>query len=335
MYESEFTSERREKQNGGAKELHFHLRRIPSEIRSTSALQVRIAYRSRRYEHFIKSQGDDCLFSSALPKGQSNSGEMGKGANLDPYEIRREFESIDIDRPEIVARFLDEAGRFWPWETVRLSQIKEWRELFRWLRIDRDEAEKTREGEKAWNAATSYDLATWCKDGFFSISGLQFTQDRHTPEAWKRYGASMHFKKKASWDIEKLAALRSFAVDPERAGAGSQVKLQWYDPEGWLPRQKGMPPESQEERRKGVSKGPLEPYLRIDALNILEAIAATIYADRLNGQRFGKCKYCEKIFKINSDHGQQFCPAPLHLQSSPCKNAFLQHRRRARARKET
>jgi uncharacterized C2H2 Zn-finger protein len=145
----------------------------------------------------------------------------------------------------------------------------------------------------------------------------------------------MHFQKKASWDIEKLAALRSFALDPERAGAGAQVKLQWYDPEGWLPRQKGMPPESQEERRKGVSKSPLEPYLKIDALNILEAIAATIYVDRLNGERFGKCKYCGGIFKIESDHGQQFCPSPPYLSSSPCKNAYMQHKRREKMRKES
>jgi hypothetical protein len=306
----------------------LNLAGFQSEIRCTSALQVRIAYRSPCYKHFITSQGDDWIFSTYSPGGQSNTGEKSEETNLDPYAIRRKFEAIDVDRPDIVARFLGEAGRFWPWERIRLSQIKEWREFFRWLRVDPDEAKKTPKGEKAWGAATSL------KDSFFAILGLEFTRDRHTPEIWKRYGASMHFKKKASWDIEQLAALRSFALYPERAGAGSQLKLQWYDPEDWLPQQKGIPPEDWEERHKKTPKGRLEPYLRIDALNILEAIAATIYADRLHGQRFGKCKYCGRIFKIESDHGQQFCPRPVRLQSSPCKNAFLQHQRREKARKE-
>ena len=135
-------------------------------------------------------------------------------------------------------------------------------------------------------------------------------------------------------DHETLAALRRFALYPQEAGRGSQLKLQWYDPVDWLPQQKGVPPEDWEERHKKAPKGRLEPYLRIDALNILEAIAATIYADRLHGQRFGKCKYCGNNFKIESDHGQQFCPRPVHLHSSPCKNAFLQHQRREKARKE-
>jgi hypothetical protein len=61
----------------------------------------------------------------------------------------------------------------------------------------------------------------------------------------------------------------------------------------------------------------MEPYLRIEALYILEAIAATIYADRVHGLRNGKCKQCLKLFKIESDHDQKFCPAPAHLKEQP------------------
>jgi hypothetical protein len=306
----------------------LNLAGFQSEIRCTSALQVRIAYQSPRYEHFIRSQGDDWLFTFALRKGQWNSGEMRESTNLDPYAIRRKFEAIDVDRPEMVARFLSEAGRFWPWESVLLSQFKEWREFFRWLRIEPDQAKKTPEGEKAWNTATLYE------NSFFAVSDLGFTRARYPLEASEKMKGSEHWRRIVLQDRETLAALRGFALYPQEAGGGSQVRLHLYDPEDWLPQQKGIPPEDWEARRKKAPKGRLEPYLRIDALNILEAIAATIYADRLHGQRFGKCKYCGGIFKIESDHGQQFCPRPVNLHSSPCKNAFLQHQRREKARKE-
>jgi hypothetical protein len=75
--------------------------------------------------------------------------------------------------------------------------------------------------------------------------------------------------------------------------------------------------------------------------NILEAIAATIYADRAHGLRYGKCKHCGKLFKFESDHDQEFCPAgkrkalnkptsrsaPL-LVKSYCGSAYAQKKRR-------
>jgi hypothetical protein len=299
-----------------------------SENRCTSALQVRIEYRSPRYEHSIKAQGDDWLFSSALRKGRSNSGEVAEGTNLDPYPIRKEFEAVDVDRPESVARFLDEAGRFWPWEGVLLSQFKEWREFFRWLRIEPDQAKKTPEGEKAWKTAMLNE------NSFFAVSDLKFTRARYPPNISERLKGSEHLRRIELRDHETLAGLRRFAVYPQEAGGGSQLRLGRYPPEDWLPLQKGMPPEAWEEAPNKSPKGRLEPYLRIEAFNILEAIGATIYADRLNGETFGKCKHCGGIFKITSDHGQQFCPRPVYLSSSPCKNAFLQHQRREKARKK-
>jgi hypothetical protein len=306
----------------------FNLAGFQSEIRSTSALQVRVAYRSPRCEHFIRLQGDDWLFTFAVGKRQWNSDETRESTNLDPYQIRNEFEAIDIDRPEMVARFLSEAGRFWPWESVLLSQFVEWREYFRWLRIEPDQAKKAPEGEKAWNTATLN------KSSFFAVSDLEFTRARYPLGLSEKLKGSLHWQNVVSQDHQRLAALRRFALYPQDADGGSQVRLHWYDPEDWLPQHKGIPPEDWEGRHKKTSKGRLEPYLRIHAVNILEAVAATIYADRLDGQRFGKCKHCGKIFKIESDHGQQFCPTPARLQSSPCKNAFLQRRRRDKARKE-
>ena len=211
----------------------FNFVGFQSEVRSTSALQVRIAYRPPRFEHLIRSQGDDWLLSFDLRKGRSNSGQTREGKNLDPYAICKEFEAIDLDRPEVVARFLDEAGRFWRWETVRLSQIAEWRDFFRWLRMEPDEAKKTPEGEKAWNTAS---LA---RNSFFSVSDLEFTRGRFPPGALSKMERSESWKDLVQDDHEKLSALRRFALYPASPNFGNQVRLHWYDPSDWLPQQRG------------------------------------------------------------------------------------------------
>jgi hypothetical protein len=90
------------------------------------------------------------------------------------------------------------------------------------------------------------------------------------------------------------------------------------------------------ERRNTASKGKgakYEPFLRIEAQYILEAIAATIYVDKAQRLKHGQCKHCGKIFEIKSGHGQEFCPPPtrprgLEIKTSPCKNAYLQQQRR-------
>ena len=120
--------------------------------------------------------------------------------------------------------------------------------------------------------------------------------------------------------------LRSFALYPGE----DRVANRWYEPKDGRTPEEGIvrPNMASDSIRAGYKQFEL-----IKVRNTLEAIAATIYADREHGKRHGKCKYCGKIFLIESGHGQEFCPPParppgLEIKTSPCKNAFLQQQRR-------
>jgi hypothetical protein len=289
-----------------------------SQDRTVQALPLRIDYQSPRYEHFMRPAGDDWLLCFSVMKGKWNSGRRRETTNLDPYTVRDAFEAVGS--AEEAARFLGESGRFWPFESVYWSQFREWQAFFRWLRLEPSKANESAEGKRAW------DTAAGLGNSFFSQTDAEFSRSRFPEDAIEEIGPD-RWREIQIEDRRILFHLRCFAVDPARRGEGNQVSINWYDPkdrhaqEDWKSR-KGKP-----------SKGAIfEPYLRIDALNVIEAVAATIFADRVDRRKFGKCEHCGRIFKIESDHGQKFCPAPPHLGSSPCKNAFLQHERRMNER---
>jgi hypothetical protein len=285
-----------------------------SEARSISALPVRIDYQSHRYEHFMRPVGDDWLLCFSQAKGQWNSGTIRETTNLDPYAIRDAFDSVET--AEEATRFLSECGRFWKFEQLLWSQFREWKSFFQWMRLDPKQACKTPEGKRAW------DTAGGLGNSFFGQTDAEFSRSRFPSDAIEEIGPA-RWREIEIEDRHSLYDLRRFALHPIRAHEGSQVSLSWYDPKDT------NAPEDWKARRKRIAKGTgLEPFMRVEALCIIEAIAATLFADRADGLRYAKCKQCRRLFKIESDHGQQFCPAPSHLKSSPCKNAYLQHERR-------
>lgn len=290
-----------------------------SQTRTIQALPIRIDYQSPRNEHFLRQRGDDWLLCSSELEGRRNSEKMHETTNLDPYAVRDEFETIESEKEAV--RFMCESGRFWPFHNVLWSQFREWQTFFRWLRMEPVEAKKELEGKKAW------DTAAGLGNSFFAQPDAEFTRSRFSTEAIEDYGPEQ-WREIQIKDRHTLFFLRRFALQPERPGEGNRVSINWYDPSD------EHSPEDWKARRKATKKGALfEPFLHVEALNVLEAVAATIFADRANGTRFGKCKHCGKLFKIESDHGQMFCPAPSHLQTSPCKNAHVQFERRQNEKK--
>jgi hypothetical protein len=296
-----------------AEEDKMSLAGFQSERRTIDALPMRIDYQSPRYEHFLRPKESDWLLSFALIKGQYNQGEIRPTTNLDPYAIRKAFEAVET--AEGAVRFLSEAGEFWPWQTVLWSQFQEWQEFLSWLRVDRREAILTPRGKKAWRTAEGHE------DGFFTGTDKDFTRERFRGAKMP----SLALRENERQDHSTLWNLRRFALFAGTAGIDSRLSLSWYDPSD------KHAPEDGQSRRKVASKRTgtrLEPFLRLEARNVLEAVAATIYLDRAHRLRHGKCKYCGRLFEIQSDHGQQFCPPPARLNSSPCKNAYLQKERR-------
>ncbi len=284
-----------------------------SEERTLEAVRIRIDYQTPRYKFFPRPKGNDALLSPMR-------GTHRETTNLDPYEVRRRFEAVNCS--EGAASFLSEAGRFWIWEEVLWSQFQEWQEFFKCLRLSRKTAMKKKEGKKAWLTAEGFD------NQFFTVTDREFTHARF-------HGAELpleNLRKNELQDQKALRGLRGFALDIGQNPDDSHVALAWYSPKD------GIPPEDWESASRAFQKGKSRsteraPYLRIEARYILEAIAATIYADKAQRLKHGECKKCGRIFEIASDHGQEFCPVPetgpqSHLKTSPCKSAFIQHERR-------
>ena len=286
--------------------------------RTTSALRIRIEYQPSLYEHFMRPYGKDRLFIRS--RKEERTGVTWEGdtltvrdlPNLDPYAIRDAFESIET--PEEALRFFGESGPFWGWRTILWNQFQDWQQFFKWLRLPPDVAQKSPEGRRARDSASLYG-----DNPFFAMSDAKFTRSRIPLDERKQMGAKR--LREIEWaDHLELQQLRNLAFDLRDRKI---MDISWYNASN------PGPPDAPW-RTMPTKQSNIEPYLSIRPKYVLEAIAATIYVDRLHGLKHQKCKHCRKVFQIESDHGAQFCPPPRHLKSSPCKNAYFQKQRRGR-----
>lgn len=284
---------------------------VQREARIMSALQIWIDYQSPRKPYLCRPLANDYLLRPPIHSGEVN-GEMRETTNLNPYAIRAAFETVED--PTAALRFLSEAGSFWPFEAVLWSQFQEWQRFFSWLRRSPEEVMRSPEGAKAWRTADGF------KNEFFSDAPPRFS-----PEAVEEIGPE-RMREIEVQDRHLLNELRRFAIRPERLH-GECISIQW--------REAGDPTFKQQwpaKKHKGKNQ---TPFLNIEAHNIVEAIAATIYADRCHGLVYQACKRCGKLFKVDSQHGREFCPPTrLDIRTSPCKNAYLAQVRRDRLREE-
>lgn len=307
VYESEFMHSKGNEM-GTRVEKRREFDGTQSQERLLSALPIRINYQTPRYGYDWRPEGNDWLLY--IPQLKERE-PVRESVQLDPYAVRSAFDSVDS--PESAVRFLSEAGRFWVWESVLWSQFREWQDFFKWLQIDHDIAVKNPLGRKAWETAFGRG------NSFFAMRDEDFTRSRFPPGSVEEIGFD-RFKEEETEDHRQLSYLRTFAYHPGFFSNRPALDVLWYDDSD------PNPPGAQ--TRRGESVQQRNPYISIPVCYVLEAIAATIYADRAHGLKYGKCKHCGKLFKIESGHNQQFCPAPRHLKSSPCKNAFYQKKRR-------
>lgn len=285
-----------------------------SQERTLSALPIRIEYQYPRRPYACEARGDDFLLRPIRHTGElgiGNEPDFGAGldafcarakwlrengcpepAQLDAYALREAFD--DVKAPLEALSFLANSGRFWPWEAILWSQFQEWQKFFRWLRMDHDKAIMEPEGKKAW------DTAQGGTNTFFATTpGGPRTRENYITHAEQR-----------------LIYLYRFAIYPER-DAASAMSILWRKPgdKSFA----GAPPALS---FRGQEQ---QPYLQIEAHETVEAIAATIWADRCSGVRYRRCKECARLFRVESDHGQEFCPPPPPpsvVKTSRCKNKW-------------
>ncbi len=300
---------------------------VQREERTLSALPIRIDYRSPQSLHICRPQGSDYLFCEAPFTMQGVSAPATEAeisawhqqpeaqgfreqTHLDPFAIREAF--FAVEDPTTATRFLSDAGSFWPFREVLWSQFQKWQAFFRWLQVPYEKAQQSDEGRKAWRAAEDYD--------HFFVEAL-------VPD-WVREDDADGYRQITAHRRQRLIHLHHFAMRPERL-PGHCLSIQWsaagdtsFQPAPPVPMHKGKEQ---------------KPYLSIEVHNILEAIAATVYADRCSGVEYERCKECGKLFRVESGHGQVFCPPPPYpstVKTSACKNRYTQRQRRARIKKD-
>jgi hypothetical protein len=286
-------------------ETSLNLEGFQSQQRVVEALPLRIDYQSPRYAYRKRQTADEWVFQ--FP---AHGRPIRKECHLDPYAVRCAFEQVvDVDG---ALRFLRASGQFWPFRSITWTQFQEWQEFFSWLRIQPEIASLEPRGLRAWATASRPQNCFFSQsDEFFTISRLPIDVD------------DVLLREKLESDSEWLRALRGFVLMPEGPKDEARISVCFYD--STLPQS----PEDWDNRHSTKMSGDhWMPYLAVEAYTAIEAIAATIYADQIHGLRHARCKHCNRIFKVESEHGQVFCPAPAHLNSSPCKNAYLQTQRR-------
>jgi hypothetical protein len=281
-----------------------------SEKRVIEALEVRINYECPRYAYRKQQTPNGWVLQYPV-----HGRPIRKECNLDPYAVRRAFEEVtDVDG---AVRFLRASGQFWPFGPVTWTQFQEWQEFFSWLRIPPEIATLEPDGACAWETAAQHPNCFFSQsDKFFTVSRLPSDID------------DVLLREKIKSDSERLMALRSFVIRPEGPNEEARISIAYYD--STLPQ---WPEDFQNRHSTKMSGDHLIPFLLVDAYTAIEAIAATIYTDHTQGLRHARCKHCNRIYKVESEHGQVFCPAPAHLNSSPCKNAYLQAKRRGNEKK--
>lgn len=72
----------------------------------------------------------------------------------------------------------------------------------------------------------------------------------------------------------------------------------------------------------------LQPVLLISAPTTLQAIAAAIYGDRIQGVEYRTCEMCKRLFRLGAHREKKYCDREL------CKNRAHQRNRRAKEKKE-
>jgi hypothetical protein len=278
-----------------------------------SALPIRIAYAPQRSRFPLPPKTSGLLFDFSLidcaGRGQTNG-----TTHLDPFEIRRRFNAIHDS--EAARAFFSGFGMFGPPELGPISWNKfvQWQQYFYWLRQDRNEAMKTPEGAQAWRTAEQGENEFFT-DEVQSPMGVLVLKDLKGEDEALRAEIVATIK---LWELRRFALCPGGPPD-----GGNRVSIGWYDPKDSYVlnnRRGGYAPENWQApwNRHPMLEGMiLAPYLRIEARNILEAIAATIYAERHDGVRYRKCAYepCRNLFKVESKHHREFCPYPSRSYS--------------------
>jgi hypothetical protein len=232
---------------------------------------------------------------------------------LDAFKVRDEFHTLDTKDVDAVLAFLNATGAFWPLDEVTPEQIREWQEFSKAIHCNNlatmpEEIRSALSGHTRELFRASYD------PGYDVATVLSETPCEPILRPCPTCGQPFPFDRRADMERGLNAAQGS------RHSCILQL-VQWFlcPPKGML---MIYPPFRKTAWQGGITH---PPHAEIGVSSVLEAVAACAYLDRFGGVQYRKCKLpdCPQIFKVKSEHGQQFC-------TSSCAATDRQRHKRAR-----
>lgn len=298
---------------------------IAPDVGSISAMPVLIEYEAEwlEYRHYMR--GDEHVFDCTFRKGDeydypSFALEM-KSSFLNASAILDDFQ--DAKTPSEVLAFLNKTGRFGMFDsTMTWSYFKRW-QRFAYLVQEHDLlAAEMKRG--SWSGECGEVLKSVSGDSqstFFDGTEVQPTAD--------------HAERIAQWMLDP-----KFVEDVRegrRIASEGRAKLcLWFrQPPNdaysieWIPKRAEDCKIIDPQVANGamieflLPQEAMRPVLFIRATNTLEAIAAAIYADRIEGVEYRACEVCSDLFEVGTRGEKKYC------SRERCKNTAHQRRMRA------
>jgi hypothetical protein len=268
--------------------------------RSISAMPIHIQYIAKIGQVSLSKLGADSYFnlSFAYQDEEGRPGERWDERPWDAYALRTAFEAVTTETQAL--DFLAGSGHFFlDWE-LSWNDFQTWQQF---LKIVRQESR---------------------------LRAVMSTlmSDEHGKAAFQRGGE----------EVEVLKALgryptNFFQAKSQRHERDIKDLCQWfYKPLGAALSVEWSPLKDEPSLFSKLEKGGaliqffrdsyrMRPVLCITARCALQAIAATVYADRIAGVKYGKCEACGRLFEIVSSQSRKYC-------DDTCKDTARQRRRR-------
>lgn len=300
------------------------------KIGSISAMPVLINFEAKPWCEFrLYKRGEEHVFTNAIEKGQV--GDLGydlptENVRLNSHAIRDDFQKVKT--PMDALDFLNKTGRF------SLLDVKiPWSYFKRWQRF----AYLVQEHDSLADAMKSGNWAGECGEVLKALSGEQVSTFFDGSEL-QPIGSREQLEEHARWMVENADHVR----EELRIIAEERTKLcAWFrqPPDEacsieWIPRNE----EDAHSADAAVAGGTLveylfpqeamRPVLLISPTNTLEAIAAAIYADRIEGVEYRACEVCSDLFEVGTRGEKKYC------SRERCKNTAHQRRMRANRSKK-
>jgi hypothetical protein len=289
----------------------------PAE-RTVSSMEVVIWYVAIVGWVKHSKRGEEHVFRITREFKDGSRGEEWQEKVLNAYALRDEF--LRVKDWSGALEFLGSTGDFSP-----LSDTITWTEFQRWQRFAHLVQEHDELAAEMQSNQCSGELGEVLKalTGIYSSS---FFDVPKTPESeleakWRKDPEISSMIQRGIAHQERM--LQDLCAS-FREPAADAYSIQW------IPRD--------EKNRKAVLKklnlggamiefllpqNALKPVLLIRPSNTLQAIAAAIYGDRINGVEYRACEMCKALFKLGAHKEKKYC------DRETCKNRAHQKNRRA------